>query len=144
MGVVGWPIDFLLLPAQYGEMEMKKQVFKAKFKKNNPQACGELLNQAEHSRTITQIAQIFLFLFLVGCGETAVPTATTTPIQNTPTGQTVPTPTLVPTETAVTSTSLSTSPSATPQLTPTPPVAGLSIGDPYAPELGNTGYNVAE
>ncbi|MAT97733.1 MAG: hypothetical protein CL608_11360 [Anaerolineaceae bacterium] len=144
MGVVGWPIDFLLLPAQYGEMEMKKQAFKAKIKKNNPQACGELINLVERSRTITQIAQIFLLLLLVACGETAAPTTTPTPIQNTPISQTVATPTLVLTETAVPSTSLSASPSPTPQVTPPPPFAGLSIGDPYAPELGNTGYDVAE
>ncbi|MCB9010090.1 MAG: hypothetical protein H6656_22420, partial [Ardenticatenaceae bacterium] len=73
-----------------------------------------------------------LVLLLIGCGETAV--ATPTPIQNTPITQVVATPTLVPSPTAV--------PSPPPPVTPTPPVEGLSIGDPYAPELGNTGYDV--
>lgn len=98
---------------------MKMQAFKAKVKKSYP-----------------QISQIFLILLLIGCGETAVPTATPTPIQNTPTRPVVATPTLVPSPTAV--------PSATPPVTPTPVFEGLSIGDPYAPELGNVGYDVAD
>jgi len=87
---------------------------------------------------------LFLAFLTTSCGETAVPPSTPTPIQNTPISQVVATPTLVPSPTAVTSTSLNTSPSATPLVTPTPPFAGLSIGDPYAPELGNLGYDVAE
>ena len=37
MGVVGWPIDFLPLPKQYGEMELKMQVFKGRIKDLNQQ-----------------------------------------------------------------------------------------------------------
>lgn len=101
---------------------MKKQAFKARIKKRNPQACGEL------SRTITQIAQIFLFfgMLLVGCGETAVPTPTATLPSSTPVSQLVPTPTLIVSPTAVAS--------QTPEPTATPEPDGLSIGDPYALE----------
>jgi aminopeptidase N len=120
MGVVGWPIDFLPLPEQYGEMEIKMQAFKAKIKDRNLQ--------------ITQIAQIFLILLLVGCGETAVLTPTLTPIQSRPTRPAISTPTLVPSPTAV--------PTHTPRPSAMPLPPGLSIGDPYAPELGNEGYDV--
>ena len=81
----------------------------------------------------TQILQIFLaVIFLVGCGETAV--STPTPILNTPALPTNPTPTLIPEPTAEATNR--------PPVTATPPPEGLSIGDPYAPELGNTGYDV--
>lgn len=106
---------------------MKKQAFKAKIK--------DFYQQISQ---ITKIKSLILVLVLLlgACGETAVPPATPTPIQNTPIGQIIATPTLVPSPTAV--------PSATPEVTPTPLFAGLSMGDPYAPELGNTGYDVAE
>ncbi|MCA9920432.1 MAG: hypothetical protein KC445_20895, partial [Anaerolineales bacterium] len=71
-------------------------------------------------------------LLLVGCGEEAV--ATPTPIQNEPIPTTAATPTLIVEATAV--------PTTPPQATATLPFAGLSIGDPYAPELGNLGYDV--
>ncbi|MCB8980826.1 MAG: M1 family metallopeptidase [Ardenticatenaceae bacterium] len=80
------------------------------------------------------MAQIFLIwgILLVGCGQTAVPTAT--PLPNTPVSQMEPTPTLIASPTAV-----ATQP---PPPTATPQLDGLSIGDPYAPELGNAGYDV--
>lgn len=68
-----------------------------------------------------------LILLLLGCGETAV--ANPTPIQPDPALAAAATPTLVPGPTAVSGTA--------------PPATGLSIGDPYAPELGNAGYDVA-
>ncbi len=96
---------------------MKKQAFKDTIKEKNP-----------------QIAQIFLILgmWLAGCGETAVPTAT--PPVNTPASQLEPTPTLLASPTAVIT--------QPPDPTATPQPDGLSIGDPYAPELGNAGYDV--
>ncbi len=104
-------------------MEMKMQAFKVKVKDRHPQIC----------RWRSLRSQIFLIFLLIGCGETAV--LTPTPIFNTPTSQILPTPTLAPGPTAV--------PTNTPPPTATSLPEGLSIGDPYAPELGNTGYDVS-
>ncbi|MCP4415563.1 MAG: M1 family metallopeptidase, partial [Chloroflexi bacterium] len=107
---------------------MKMQTFKAIIKDSFPQ--------------ITQITQILLVFLLIGCGETAVFSPTPTPI---------PTETAVLLPTAVNNTP-TISPSKTPEPTPiatqtpvstvTPLPEGQSIGDPYAPELGNMGYDV--
>ncbi|WP_420645768.1 M1 family metallopeptidase [Candidatus Leptofilum sp.] len=105
---------------------MKMQALQAKVKKDNPQ--------------ILKITQIFLILgfLLVGCG--ADDAATPTPIQVEAIPTIAATPTLFPEPTAVPPTPLNTTPDATAPL----PFAGLSIGDPYAPELGNLGYDVLE
>ncbi|MCB8927668.1 MAG: M1 family metallopeptidase [Ardenticatenaceae bacterium] len=97
---------------------MKKQALQAKFKIH------------------LQIAPVFVILgfLLVACGEDDA--ATPTPIASEPVATTAATPTLFASPTAV--------PSATPPPTETPPFAGISIGDPYAPELGNAGYDVWE
>ncbi|MBK8903405.1 MAG: M1 family metallopeptidase [Anaerolineaceae bacterium] len=82
------------------------------------------------------MAQIFLIwgILLVGCGETAVPTSTAALPLSTPVSQLEPTPTLFVSPTAVAT--------QAPEPTATPQPDGLSIGDPYAPKLGNAGYDV--
>ena len=103
---------------------MKMQALQAKFKKINPQ--------------ISQISQIFLLLglVLVGCSEVGV--VTPTPIQSEPIATIAATPTLFLEPTAVPTKS----PTTIPQPTAALPSESLSIGDPYAPELGNLGYDV--
>ena len=112
---------------------MKMQAFKEKIKDMN--------------QPISQIKKIkssilVLVLLLVGCGQTAVSTPTPilstpeTAVESTPTSAFAQTPTPIPSPTAV--------PSETPLPTVTPLPEGRSIGDPYAPELGNTGYDVTQ
>ena len=136
---MGGFIDFLPLPKQYGEMNIKMQGFEAKIKDFNQQ-----ILQIKKKKSIKSAKSLLLtlVLLLVGCGETAV--STPTPIQNEPLPTTAATPTLIPEPTAVPSASPNTSPSAPPLATEIPPFAGLSIGDPYAPELGNLGYDVTD
>ena len=116
---------------------MKMQAFKAKIKVMNQRLHGlnrfYLLNQSN-------LLILLLVLILVGCGETAVSTPTPilstpeTAVESTPTSAFEQTPTPIPSPTAV--------PSEIPSPTATPLPEGQSIGDPYAPELGNTGYDV--
>ena len=110
--------DFLPSPTQYGEMKMKKQVF---------------IERVKNLQIIPTVAMFIALVFLmVSCGGTAV--STPTPILTTPTSLAEATPTLFPSPTA--------EPTDLPPPTVTPQPQGLSIGDPYAPELGNTGYDV--
>ncbi|MFQ5436312.1 MAG: M1 family metallopeptidase [Anaerolineae bacterium] len=103
--------------------------------------------------------KVLVFIFLVGCGgaegenrsptpiaATAVSPAATptsammeTPVPPTPAPST-PVPTPTPAATAESAEAID-----LPTLTPVPPIDvgnGRSIGDPYSPELGNTGYDV--
>ncbi|MFZ1400065.1 MAG: M1 family metallopeptidase [Candidatus Promineifilaceae bacterium] len=82
------------------------------------------------------LRNLLLLFLMIGCGETAV--STPTPIQSAaiPTAMATPTLVLEPTAVPPTSSSPDSSQPAT------PPSASFSIGDPYAPELGNLGYDV--
>lgn len=129
MGVGYCAIDFLPMPEQYGGMKIKLQAFKAKVKHFKP-----------------QVAQTLLILLLIGCGGTAV--STPTPILNTSETAAVSTPTSafgstdLEGATPTVAASPTTVPGQTPLPTVTPPPQGQSIGDPYAPALGNIGYDV--
>lgn len=113
---------------EYDEKRMRNQVFQA-------------------------ITKVLFLLALVGCGGAAAENAPPTPIaatavsaDNTPTSAAQsavstapaqPTPTLVHTPDSA-------EPTGSPTATPLPPgnvANGRSIGDPYSPELGNTGYD---
>lgn len=82
-----------------------------------------------------------VILWLVGCNRAELPSPTITPIPATPTLRSpellTPTPTLAIPEPTLT-------PLPLPSLTSTPNfvVGDDSIGDPFTPELGNTGYEV--
>jgi len=110
---------------------MKKQAFKPKIKGTN-----QRLRRLNRFYLFNLRNLLILVLWLAGCGETAVPTPapTVTLAPSTAVSQLEPTPTLIVSPTAVIT--------QTPEPTATPQPDGLSIGDPYAPELGNAGYDV--
>ncbi|VAW31961.1 hypothetical protein MNBD_CHLOROFLEXI01-5013 [hydrothermal vent metagenome] len=112
---------------------MKKQVFKAKIKVVNQRLRRldrfYLFNgSGPFPTSLHNLLIMVLIFFVAGCGETAVSTPTS--ILSTATTAVV-TPT-----TALESTSVQTA-------VATPLSNRLSIGDPYAPELGNIGYDVS-
>ncbi|MFQ5615600.1 MAG: M1 family metallopeptidase [Anaerolineales bacterium] len=82
-------------------------------------------------------------LILAACNPAPLPpTATPAPAAHSPSTLSpvaAPPPTASPTPLSPTATPI---PSPAPSPSPTPSSGGLSAGDPYAPELGNTGYDV--
>ncbi len=87
-------------------------------------------------KRLTMIAILAtLLIVLAACIPSAAPSATP--------AQTLPPATPVPSATATLPPTATSAPTETPTAIPPVPVAGgRSIGDPYIPEIGNTGYDV--
>lgn len=88
------------------------------------------------TQPFSKIVNLLILLVFVGCGP-AVPEDLPTPI-----GQVVDDEPVV--ETAVSTTQATPTAVPTPTLEPVPLIELDSIGDPYAPELGNLGYDVQQ